>query len=266
MTLRRLHTVRDGDRWFGPAQDDDSSVILTPLDFAKKARNGQPPASNIRWCTGYFKGAVCDRWLREHKATLGDRAVLLTGERHTESPGRSRLEQTVWRFGTKHWDVLCIARYSIRHGTRWCKYQSLRASHHIPPMKPKAKRWRQCSTQRVMSAGAHVCRAWPVSSAISLILRLRYAMRQPQSHQLCSWCSSTNEKLATSGSNVVVPTELNGRPMVHSIRHAANTLCIKTLSSCFQYDMQHPHCISSVRLCLFRMVWCPTNQAQMQLQ
>jgi len=46
-TLRRLHTVRDGDQWCGPAQDDDPAAILTLLDFAWKARNGQPPTSKL---------------------------------------------------------------------------------------------------------------------------------------------------------------------------------------------------------------------------
>jgi hypothetical protein len=105
-TLARLHTVRHNEQWFGPAQSNDPAEILTLLDFAIKARHGQPPTSKIRWCTGYFKSAVCDRWLRENKAILGDRAVLLTGERHAESPGRSRLPQAQLRFGTKAWDVL----------------------------------------------------------------------------------------------------------------------------------------------------------------
>jgi 3'-phosphoadenosine 5'-phosphosulfate sulfotransferase (PAPS reductase)/FAD synthetase len=107
-TLLGLHTVRDGDQWFGPASaaDDQSDTILTLLDFAQKARHGQPPTSKIRWCTSYFKAAVCDRWLREQREDLGARPVLLSGERHAESPGRAKLPPTQWRFGTKGWDVL----------------------------------------------------------------------------------------------------------------------------------------------------------------
>ena len=105
-TFRRLHIVRDGEAWYGPARDDDPNAILTLLDFARKARNGQPPTSKLRWCTSYFKARACDVWLRENRDMLGDQPVLLSGERHAESPGRSKLPQAAWRFGTTQWDVL----------------------------------------------------------------------------------------------------------------------------------------------------------------
>ncbi len=107
-TLRGLHVVRDGDHWFGPARAEEYSdnTILTLLDFARKARNGQPPTSKLRWCTSYFKARACDVWLRQHREMLGDRPLLLSGERHAESSGRSKLPQAEWRFGTKTWDVL----------------------------------------------------------------------------------------------------------------------------------------------------------------
>jgi hypothetical protein len=81
-TLRRLHVVRDGDAWYGPNQDDDPAAILTLFDFARKAHNGQPPTSKLRWCTSYFKSRAADHWLRENREVLGPRPLLLTGERH----------------------------------------------------------------------------------------------------------------------------------------------------------------------------------------
>ena len=53
-TLRRVHLVRDGDLDTGPASDGDPAAILTLLDFARKARNGQPPTKKIRYCTDYL--------------------------------------------------------------------------------------------------------------------------------------------------------------------------------------------------------------------
>jgi len=107
-TLRELHVVRDGDHWFGPARAEaySDNTILTLLDFARKARNGQPPTSKLRWCTSYFKARACDVWLRENRDILGEWPLLLSGERHAESPSRSKLPQAAWRFGTKQWDVL----------------------------------------------------------------------------------------------------------------------------------------------------------------
>lgn len=106
-TLAGLHIVRDGATWYGPATPDAyPGAILTLLDFARLARNGQPPTSRIRWCTSYFKKAVCDRWLRANRAMLGAQPIVLTGERHAESAGRARLPESQWRFGTTGWDVL----------------------------------------------------------------------------------------------------------------------------------------------------------------
>lgn len=96
-SLRRCHIVQDGDAWYGPATDDDPAAILTLLDFAVKARKGQPPTRSNRWCTSYFKTRLFDTWARHRRVMLGDRAVLLSGERWAESEQRSRLPAWEWR-------------------------------------------------------------------------------------------------------------------------------------------------------------------------
>ncbi|GAB4200636.1 MAG: hypothetical protein OHK0022_21900 [Roseiflexaceae bacterium] len=96
-TLRHCHIVEDGDRWFGPAQDDDPDVLLTLLDFAQRARQGQPPTTRRRWCTSYFKVRLFDTWARERRVKLGDRPLLLSGERWPESPARAQLPPWEWR-------------------------------------------------------------------------------------------------------------------------------------------------------------------------
>jgi hypothetical protein len=96
-SLRRCHIVRDGDRWYGDAPDDDPAAMLTLLDFAVKARNGQPPTRSNRWCTSYFKTRLFDTWARQHRAMLGDQAVLLSGERWAESEQRSQVPAWEWR-------------------------------------------------------------------------------------------------------------------------------------------------------------------------
>ncbi|MGA9221828.1 MAG: hypothetical protein WBZ57_11595, partial [Pseudomonas graminis] len=63
--FERIHVVRDGEHWYGPAADDPDE-ITTLLDLATRARNGQPPTRKIRYCTDYLKIRLCDRWLREH--------------------------------------------------------------------------------------------------------------------------------------------------------------------------------------------------------
>ncbi|HEU4325501.1 MAG TPA: hypothetical protein VFS21_20315 [Roseiflexaceae bacterium] len=95
--LRRCHIVQDGEAWFGPAQDDDPAAILTLLDFAQKARLGQPPTTKNRWCTAYFKVQLFNSWARERRAELGERALLLSGERWAESPNRAKLPAWEWR-------------------------------------------------------------------------------------------------------------------------------------------------------------------------
>jgi hypothetical protein len=95
--LRRCHLVADGDAWFGPAADDDESAILTLLDFATKARHGQPPTTKHRWCTSYFKTQLFNTWARERRDELGARSLLLSGERWAESPGRATLPPWEWR-------------------------------------------------------------------------------------------------------------------------------------------------------------------------
>jgi hypothetical protein len=108
-TLRRCHTVQDGDAWYGPATDDDTAAILTLLDFARRARNGQPPTRKIRYCTDYFKIRLFNAWVRMNRSVLGDRAVLLSGERWAESAQRSKLASWEWREaislqpGNKEW-------------------------------------------------------------------------------------------------------------------------------------------------------------------
>ena len=96
-SLRRCHIVQDGDVWYGPAADDDSEAILTLLEFARRARNGQPPTKNIRYCTDYFKIRLFNVWARMNRQLLGERAVLLSGERWAESAQRSRLSAWEWR-------------------------------------------------------------------------------------------------------------------------------------------------------------------------
>ncbi|HJZ50132.1 MAG TPA: hypothetical protein VKE41_23330, partial [Roseiflexaceae bacterium] len=77
-TLRRVQLVRDGDVAHGVATDDDPAAIVTLLDFARKARNGQPPTRANRWCTSYFKTRLFDSWARQNRARLGERSVLLS--------------------------------------------------------------------------------------------------------------------------------------------------------------------------------------------
>jgi hypothetical protein len=96
-TLRRVQLVRDGDTDHGVAADDDGAAILTLLDFARKARNGQPPTRAHRWCTSYFKARVFDTWARANRAMLGERSVLLSGERWAESEQRSHVLPWEWR-------------------------------------------------------------------------------------------------------------------------------------------------------------------------
>lgn len=105
-TLSRLHTVRDGERWFGAAPTDDVRDITTLRDFVQRARRNQPPTSAIRYCTSYFKSAVCDRWLNLQRSLLGDQPLLLTGERWAESTARTRLARTRWRFDRQTADVV----------------------------------------------------------------------------------------------------------------------------------------------------------------
>jgi hypothetical protein len=96
-TLRRCHIVQDGDDWYGPATDDDPATILTLLDFGRRARNGQPPTRKIRYCTDYFKIRLFNTWVRMQRVQLGERAVLLSGERWAESAQRSHLTTWEWR-------------------------------------------------------------------------------------------------------------------------------------------------------------------------
>lgn len=90
-TLRRIQIVRDGANYNGPANDDDPTVILTLLDFARRARNGQLPTRHYRWCTSYFRTRLFDSWARTRRARLGEQSVLLSGERWAESAQRSQV-------------------------------------------------------------------------------------------------------------------------------------------------------------------------------
>ncbi len=96
-TLRRCHIMQDGETWYGPAADDDPAAILTLLEFARRARNGQPPTKKIRYCTDYFKIRLFNAWARQHRTQLGECAVLLSGERWAESTQRSHLPPWEWR-------------------------------------------------------------------------------------------------------------------------------------------------------------------------
>jgi len=96
-TLRLCHIVQDGDQWYGPATDDDPAALLTLLEFARRARNGQPPTRKIRYCTDYFKIRLFNAWARQNRTMLGERAVLLSGERWAESTQRSYLTAWEWR-------------------------------------------------------------------------------------------------------------------------------------------------------------------------
>ena len=106
-TLRRLHIARDDQQWHGAAVAQDESEMLTLLDFAQRARNGQPPTKKIRYCTSYQKASPTNRWLQENKEALGTSAIILSGERAAESPGRSMLVPTEMRFEAKTgWNCL----------------------------------------------------------------------------------------------------------------------------------------------------------------
>jgi hypothetical protein len=96
-TLRRCHVVAEHGVWHGPARDDDPAVLANLVDFALRARNGQPPTAKIRYCTDYYKIRLFNTWARERRAELGPRAILLTGERWAESPQRARLPGRAWR-------------------------------------------------------------------------------------------------------------------------------------------------------------------------
>jgi len=88
----------------------------------------------LRWCTSYFKARACDVWLRENRDTLGDRPLLLSGERHAESPSRSKLPHAEWRFGTKGWDVLWY-----RPVIDWPWHQVVQASRSTSAISFRAK-------------------------------------------------------------------------------------------------------------------------------
>ncbi len=90
--LRRVHDFADG-----PITDNDPAVITSLLDFTRRARLNNPPTKAIRWCTKFFKSLTSDAWCRQHRALLGDRAILFTGERHAESDDRATLNHWEWR-------------------------------------------------------------------------------------------------------------------------------------------------------------------------
>jgi hypothetical protein len=92
-----VQIVRDGDASAGPANDADPQAIRTLLDFARKARNGQPPTRAQRWCTSYFKTRLFDTWARANRSMLGEQSVLLSGERWAESEQRSHVLPWEWR-------------------------------------------------------------------------------------------------------------------------------------------------------------------------
>ena len=58
--FERIHVVRDGKHWYGPAIGDPAE-ITTLLDLATRARNGQP------YPTRRFRYTVDDRSLTLHE-------------------------------------------------------------------------------------------------------------------------------------------------------------------------------------------------------
>lgn len=99
---RRLHTVRNGETYYGEAKDDDPNAILTLYDFFNKARGGQPPTASMRACTAYFKRSGADAWLNANAELLGPRTLFLSGERAAESDNRADLPDWEWRFLSKN--------------------------------------------------------------------------------------------------------------------------------------------------------------------
>lgn len=111
VTLAAIHDV-DADGPATAAQYPDG--IRTLLDFATEARNGQPPTARIRWCTHYFKIALFDAWARQNRRLLGERPLLITGERWRESLGRERrLIAWEWR------DALTLQPGHAEHPAGW---------------------------------------------------------------------------------------------------------------------------------------------------
>jgi hypothetical protein len=111
VTLAAIHDV-DANGPATAAQYPDG--IRTLLDFAMAARNGQPPTARIRWCTHYFKIALFDAWTRRNRKLLGDRPLLITGERWRESPSRERrLTSWEWR------DALTLQSGNAEHPADW---------------------------------------------------------------------------------------------------------------------------------------------------
>ena len=111
VTLAAIHDV-DAAGLATAAQYPDG--IRTLLDFALQARNGQPPTARIRWCTHYFKIALFDAWARRNRKQLGDRPLLITGERWRESPSRERrLTSWEWR------DALTLQPSHAEHPAGW---------------------------------------------------------------------------------------------------------------------------------------------------
>ena len=51
------------------------------------------PDMKRRWCTGYLKIAITDKWIRQHRAQLGNKCLFLSGERRDESTGREKLPE-----------------------------------------------------------------------------------------------------------------------------------------------------------------------------
>lgn len=51
------------------------------------------PDMKHRWCTGYLKTMVTDKWIRHHREQLGAKCLFLSGERRDESIGREKLPE-----------------------------------------------------------------------------------------------------------------------------------------------------------------------------
>jgi hypothetical protein len=128
-TLRRVQIVRDGADEYGAATDADPAAIRTLLDFARKARNGQPPTKKIRYCTDYFKIRLFNTWARANRHMLGERSVVLSGERWAESEQRSHILPWEWRAAI----TLQPSHREWPHGWRmlWARPGIDRALHEV---------------------------------------------------------------------------------------------------------------------------------------
>jgi hypothetical protein len=149
-TLRRMQIVRDGVNEYGAATDTDPAAIRTLLDFARKARNGQPPTKKIRYCTDYFKIRLFNTWARAHRHMLGERSVLLSGSGALRSPSSQAI-------ANGHAAGACSGRApaSTARSTRSPARCSPPALNRTSAISTRARPWRAYSMGIAMSGHAH---------------------------------------------------------------------------------------------------------------